>query len=137
MNIIQRYEDGERGFCGADLHEANLRGANLCWADLRGADLREAKYSPVALLTNIYIGDVSTTLTAELMKWDAELRVFGGASFALWAKGNGPCPFNGNETRAFHFSECRGAFEYGPPRMRFPELFRAVMRELNITIEEE
>lgn len=120
---------------GANLEEVNLRGANLREADLGGANLRGTSYSPLLLLCSISIGEISDSLTAELMKWDAEFRVFGGPSFALWARGSGDCPFDDHEERAFHFNELREAFEYGPPRMSLPELFRAVMEELDITIE--
>jgi len=119
----------------ANLVRANLIRANLIGANLRGANLRGTRYSPLLLLCSISIGEISDSLTAELMKWDAEFRVFGGPSFALWARGSGDCPFDDHEERAFHFNELREAFEYGPPRMSLPELFRAVMEELDITIE--
>jgi hypothetical protein len=123
----------------ADLSGADLRWANLRWANLRGADLHEAnlseaRYSPLLLLAEIEIGDVSDRLTTELMKWDAEMRVFGGPSFALWATGDGGCPFGGAEQRAFHFNQKRHCFTPSPRRMNFPQLFRAVMEELGVTI---
>ena len=42
IDIISRYKAGERGFRGAYLCKADLRGADLRGADLRGADLRGA-----------------------------------------------------------------------------------------------
>lgn len=125
----------ETSLYGADLRQAKLNMVGLRGADLRKADLRGAFYSPLALLTSIDIGVVSPELTAELMKWDAEMRVFGGPSFALWAvTPGGSCPFV-TEHRAFHFTEDRAAWDCSPSRMSFPELFRAVMAELRIKIE--
>ncbi len=40
--LLDRYRNGERDFCGAHLRGARLRGADLRGADLDGADLRDA-----------------------------------------------------------------------------------------------
>jgi hypothetical protein len=152
--LIDRYNNGERHFAGAYLREANLRGVNLYGANLRGAnlsgadlywanldgaildgaDLEEAHYSPLGILQAISIGCVSDSLTTELIKWDRDFRVFGGLSFMLWASEPERCPYAGREGRAFHFRERRECFDPGPRRMTFPQLFHAVMAELNIKV---
>ena len=49
-SVVERYDDGERVFKGANLKNANLKGAYLYKADLSGADLRGAD------LTNANLG---------------------------------------------------------------------------------
>src|SRR3989338_4858752 len=75
---------------GADLTGANLTRANLTRADLTGANLTRAKYSLLMIL-RIRLGELSNSLTLELMRWDA--LVSGTDKMTAWAKQGGPCPF--------------------------------------------
>ena len=49
VDVLKRYEKGERDFSGADLENADLKGVYLFKADLSGADLRGADLSDANL----------------------------------------------------------------------------------------
>ncbi len=89
---------------GANLWRADLRGANLWRADLRGADLRGANFPSPQIVLLARWGEVSDSLTADLMEYDAASHP-DRTAFDRWAAG-GPCPYNGVEVqRATNFQQ--------------------------------
>jgi hypothetical protein len=77
----------------ANLTSANLASADLWYANLSSADLTSANLpAPTMLLLAIW-GEVSETLTADLMLLDS-LAHPNPEAFKRWAEG-GPCPYEG------------------------------------------
>ena len=98
----------------------DLTRASLTGADLTGANLTRAKYSLLMIL-RIRLGELSNSLTLELMRWDA--LVSGTDKMTAWAKQGGPCPF-GDTTylRLFDFIEKKTVWKNGPPQKKHPEV---------------
>ena len=81
---------------GADLREADLRGADLRGAYLegvylegaylRGADLEFFSFPSIRLISSINLGEVSSELALELMRWDARCHPH-PERFDEWSKG--------------------------------------------------
>src|SRR3989338_7329156 len=67
----------------------DLTRASLTGADLTGANLTRAKYSLLMIL-RIRLGELSNSLTLELMRWDA--LVSGTDKMTAWAKQGGHVP---------------------------------------------
>jgi hypothetical protein len=120
---------------GANLRGANLRGANLRGADLHGADLRYADLpSPsVVLLANW--GELSDSLTADLMMYDASFHPSMKA-FDEWAKG-GKCPYTeARVQRACIFQERKELWGKGKFRKPYSLMLR-LFKERNVKFEGE
>ena len=119
----------------ADLHSANLRyanlhSANLSYADLHSADIRKAHIDLLTVL-QINMGGLSNKLTLELMRWDS--LICGKDKMQEWAEG-GDCPFSTGINRLFNFSESKGLWRAGKPKLNIMELWQAVANELDIKI---
>jgi uncharacterized protein YjbI with pentapeptide repeats len=98
----------------ADLQSANLRSANLQYADLRSANLRSANLPAPTIVLLANWGEVSETLTADLMLLDASAHSNADA-FARWAAG-GPCPYEGVKVqRIANFKERKDLWGKGKP----------------------
>ena len=115
---------------GADLSGADLRCTNLRGTNLMGADLRKTKYGVLNLLQTNW-GNLSDTLTLELMRHDAEL--CRTEAMNNWALSGGSCPFSDME-RGFHFVENKEIWKPGSPRLRGIELLLALANEKEISL---
>jgi hypothetical protein len=120
---------------GANLRYANLRSADLRYANLRGANLRYADLpSPsVVLLANW--GELSDSLTADLMMYDASFHPSMKA-FDEWAKG-GKCPYTeARVQRACIFQERKELWGKGKFRKPYSLMLR-LFKERNVKFEGE
>lgn len=115
----------------ADLRGAILSGANMEYAYLRGADIIGAKYQISNLLHSINWGELSDSLTLDLMIRDSI--ICGEDKMNLWSQG-GSYPFNENILRDFHFTEKIHLWVNvnGVPSYNDKELFKALCKENNI-----
>ena len=130
---------------GADLYEANLREADLCRADLYGADLREAnlreanlvfsKFPSIRILSGLSLGNLSASLSVELIRRDAAAHPF-PERFQKWANG-GECPYQDEEYFwIFNYEQGKALYTPGNPTMTDVELIKAICSEKGWQIRE-
>ncbi len=116
----------------ADLSGANLSGANLSWANLSGANLSGANLSGANLPapTQVLLASwrsLSDSLTADLMRFDADNHP-NPLAFDEWATG-GECPYTSTKVqRAANFKEKRELFGTGKVCRPY-DLMARVLRE--------
>lgn len=122
----------EADLSGADLSRAKLYGVNLYGANLSGAKLFETNYQISMLLHSIDWGELSDTLTLELMRRDA--LICDVDKMNAWVNEDGNCPFSGNIIRDFYFLEKKKVWKPGNPKLNDKELFIALCQEKNIQI---
>ena len=120
----------------ADLRDADLKGADLdeadlSWADLRGADLSEANlefptFPSIPLLASMDLGELSDSLTLELMRRDAYAHPH-PERFDEWAD-EGPCPYR-NEDRFWWYGVRPDLWKPGRPQMTDAQLILRICAE--------
>jgi len=111
---------------GADLGGADLKRAYLKGADLKGANLEFFSFPSLRLISSINLGEVSSELALELMRWDARCHPH-PERFDEWSKG-GDCPYI-TEDRFFFFLEKREDWKPGDPKLRGDELILKICEE--------
>ena len=136
--VVLAYSFGVRDFSeedlrGADLSWADLSGAdlswaNLRWANLRGANLRGAKLPSPTIFLLAEWGEVSDSLCAALMRYDASNHDDPG-KFIAWKYG-GNCPYNGESyQRSANFKEKKELFSMDAPLLSARQLMQCLLLE--------
>jgi len=77
-------------------------------------------------LSSIYLGNISSELATELMRWDAQCHPK-PELFDKWAK-DAHCPYQ-NEERFWMFNEKKEDWKPGKPTMTGAELILAICKE--------
>jgi len=96
----------------ANLYGADLRGANLYGANLRSAVLSSANLPSPTMVLLASWGEVSDSLCADLMLFDASCHP-DPTAFDRWAA-DGPCPYAGvHVQRACNFQEDKAQWGEG------------------------
>ena len=112
----------------SNLHGACLTDANLHLANLRGANLTGARLPSPTMMLLAWWGELSDSLTALAMAYDASCHPDPSA-FSVWANG-GPCPYDEVKVhRACNFYERKECWDPDLPAPRPYDLMVALIRE--------